>query len=307
MTIYIDIILLENLCMNYIILMATGMVSKSHINQIRILVSSLIGGIYAVISMLSILNASITLVLKILLSISMVYIAFNPKNFKQIFKELVIFYLVSFAFGGCAFYLLYFIKPQEILMKNGIYIGTYPLKIALMGGILGFAVVNIAFKLIKGKLSKKDIFCNIEVKFNGKSAKMKALIDTGNLLKDPLSKMSVIVVEAEKIEEIIPKEIIKKITLILGGGKDENLEEEYISKFRIIPFSSLGNQNGLLLGFIADNVIISSDEYEKNIPKVIIGIYENSLTKNKLYSALVGIDVIERNDDKNEFFAVTKK
>ena len=89
MTIYIDIILLENLCMNYIILMATGMVSKSHINQIRILVSSLIGGIYAVISMLSILNASITLVLKILLSISMVYIAFNPKNFKQILKHLV--------------------------------------------------------------------------------------------------------------------------------------------------------------------------------------------------------------------------
>lgn len=309
MTIYIDIILLENLCMNYIILMATGIVSKSHINQIKILISSLIGGIYAVISVLSKLNATITLVVKILLSISMVYIAFSPKNFKQIFKELIVFYLVSFAFGGCAFYLLYFIKPQEILMKNGMYIGTYPLKIALMGGILGFAIVNIAFKVIKGKFSKKDIFCNVEIRLNGKSTKMKALIDTGNLLKDPLSKMSVIVVEAEKIEEIIPKEIIKKITLILGGGKDESLEEEYISKFRIIPFSSLGNQNGLLLGFIADNVIISSDEYEKNIPKVIIGIYENSLTKNKLYSALVGMDIIEgkEGDNKNEFFAVTKK
>ena len=307
MTIYVDVILLENLCMNFIILIATGIVSKSKINKVRIFISSLIGGIYAAVSMINMSKTSVTLIIKILLSISMVYIAFNPKNFKQTFKELIIFYLVSFAFGGCAFYLLYFVKPQEILMKNGMYIGTYPLKIALMGGILGFAIVNIAFKLIKGKFSKKDIFCNIEIHLDGKSTKTKALIDTGNLLKDPLSKMSVIVVESTKIEEIIPKEVIRNITLTLGGEKNEEVDSKYISRFRIIPFSSLGKQNGLLLGFIADKVIVSTEEYEKDISKVIIGIYENSLTKNKLYSALVGIDIIERCDNSNELFAVAKK
>ena len=51
--------------------------------------------------------------------------------------------------GGCAFALLYFIKPENIIMKNGVYIGTYPIKIALLGGIVGFVVTYIAFKIIK--------------------------------------------------------------------------------------------------------------------------------------------------------------
>ena len=53
------------------------------------------------------------------LSIAMIYIAFVPSNLKNLFKYIVIFYLTSFVFGGCAFALLYYIKPQEILYNNG--------------------------------------------------------------------------------------------------------------------------------------------------------------------------------------------
>ena len=47
MTIYIDVIILENLIMNYIILYATGIIVKAKINYIRIFFASLIGAIYA--------------------------------------------------------------------------------------------------------------------------------------------------------------------------------------------------------------------------------------------------------------------
>lgn len=176
----------------------------------------------------------------------MVYIAFKPKNMKLLLKELILFYLVSFAFGGCAFCLLYFIKPQDILMRNGYLTGTYPIKIALLGGIVGFVIVNIAFKVVKGKISKKDMFCDIEIFFKEKSVQIKAMIDTGNMLKDPISGMPVIVVEKGKLEQIIPKGIIDNLNTILGGGDQMLLNEEekdYLPKFRVIPFSSLGKQN----------------------------------------------------------------
>ena len=51
-------------------------------------------------------------------SIVMVFVAFIPKNFKKIFQELIMFYLISFLFGGCALSLLYFIKPENIIMKK---------------------------------------------------------------------------------------------------------------------------------------------------------------------------------------------
>ena len=136
MTIYIDIIFLENLFMNYIILFATGIIVKAPLKIIRTLLSSTIGSIYAIISYMSILEINSNFVLKILLSIAMVYIAFSSKSAKLFFKQLMIFYLTSFTFGGVAFALLYFVSPQNILMENGVLIRTYSIKIILAGGMV---------------------------------------------------------------------------------------------------------------------------------------------------------------------------
>ena len=138
MTIYIDVIFLENLFMNYIILFATGIIVKAKLKITRTLISSIIGSIYAVLSYMSILKVYSNILLKIFLSISMVYIAFNAENAKVFFKQLIIFYLTSFTFGGVAFALLYFVSPQNILMEKGVLIGTYPIKIVLVGGIVRF-------------------------------------------------------------------------------------------------------------------------------------------------------------------------
>lgn len=131
--------------MNYIILFATGIILKTHVKVIRILISSTLGSIYAIISYISILEIYSNIFLKILLSIAMVYIAFNAKNIKQFLKQLMIFYLTSFTFGGVAFALLYFIKPENILMDKGVLIGTYPIKIVLAGGIVRFYYNNYCF------------------------------------------------------------------------------------------------------------------------------------------------------------------
>lgn len=118
MTVYVDIIFLENLFMNYIIIFATGIIIKAPIRVLRTLFSSTIGSIYAVISYMSILEICSNILLKIILSVVMVYIAFKPLNVKAFFKDLTIFYLTSFTFGGVAFALLYFISPQNILMEK---------------------------------------------------------------------------------------------------------------------------------------------------------------------------------------------
>lgn len=227
----------------------------------------------------------------------MVYIAYLPKNFKKLFKELIMFYLISFVFGGCAFALLYFVKPENIMMRNGVYVGNYPLKIAVLGGIVGFVISHIAFKVVKSKMSTKDMYCKINIQINQKNVHVKALIDSGNLLKEPISGYPVIVVEKYELVNILPKNILDNLKEILNGnylGKDENSElEYYVSKFRVIPFSSLGNQNGMLLGIKADKVIISFEE-EIIISNSIIGIYDAHLTKNGKYTALVGLDLLER-------------
>ena len=147
MTIYLDLILLENIIMNYIIILATGMICRVNIKYIKIFLSSLLGAIYAIIIYVVNLEIYTNQITKILVSVCMVYIAFNSANIKIMLKQLVIFYLTSFCFGGAAYYLLYNLSPNLIKNINGAFVGTYPIKIAVLGGILGFFIINISFKI----------------------------------------------------------------------------------------------------------------------------------------------------------------
>lgn len=295
MTIYIDVVLLENLIMNYIILYATAIISKTKTKIIRLIIASGIGAVYSVVAYTSVLEIYSTFILKILLSIIITYVAFNPQSVKNMCKQLLLFYLTSFAFGGAAICLIYFIKPQDILMKNGLFVGTYPLKTIFLGAIVGFIAIVLAFKIIRTKISKNSLYCNIEIEINNNKISTTAMIDTGNLLKDPITNTPVIVVERTLLYDMLPKEILNNLENILGGDMKnipEEIRQKYMSKLKVIPFSSLGKQNGMLLGIKADQVKIKTEEEESLKDNIIIGIYDKSLTKKGEYRALVGINLL---------------
>ena len=283
MTVYLDIVLIENILMNYIILFATGFIQKNDMSQIRLIISSIFGGIYAIVSYLNIIPIYSNFFMKILLSIIMVYIAFNPQNYKKMLKTILLFYLTSFVMGGCALALLYIINPQNINFENGVLIGTYPLKVTIIAGIIGFIVIQIAFRINKRQVKKKDMYCKLEVVINKKIAKIKAYVDTGNMLKEPITNIPVIIVEKEKIKNLINIDLDKII-----GGDSQNINK---IKFRIIPFNSIGKQNGMLIGIKPDFVKVMFEDNEKYIEDVIIGIYDKKI--NKEYSALIGLELLE--------------
>ena len=129
---------------------------------------------------------------------------------------------------------------------------------------------------------------NLRWIFTEKSVKAKAMIDTGNMLKDPISRMPVIVVEKDILYEIIPYKILNNLDKIIGGEIASEIYDkeivEYISKFKVIHFTSLGKQNGLLLGIKASKVKIELDSNEEELENVIIGIYDKKLSKKNNYT-----------------------
>ena len=293
MTIYVDVVLIENLLMNYIILFATGVILKVNIKHMRLVLASLIGAIYTIIAYMSAFKIYSNIGLKFVLSVIMIYIAFNPKSVKKLFKFTLIFYLTSFVFGGAAFALIYIVKPQDILRNNGLILNSDSLKVIFISAIIAFVIIIIGFKVVKNKISAKDMYCHINIKLNHKEIETKAMIDTGNFLKEPITNTPVIVVEHTLLYDCIPKEILNHLENILGGDFSEipeNIKEEYMPKLKVIPFSSLGKQNGMLLGIKAEEVVIKTEEENKTKENVIIGIYNKSLTKRGEYRALLGIE-----------------
>ena len=295
MTIYIDVVLIENLIMNYIILLATGLILKIKIKHIRLIIGSLLGAIYTIIGYMGILEIYSSFILKIILSIMIVYIAYYPQTLKKMWKELLFFYLTSFVFGGVAFSLIYIVKPQEIIMKNGLFLGTYPLKTVILGAIVAFVIIITAFKIIKSKISKKDLICEITVEIEDKKISTNALIDTGNMLKEPITNTPVVVIERSLLYDVMPKEILNHLEDIIGGDFEKIPEEtknKYVSKLKLIPFSSLGKQNGMLIGIKPEYLKIIKEEQVEVKENVILGIYDKSLTKKGEYRALMGMEFV---------------
>ena len=295
MTIYLDVVIVENLIMDAIIIYATAIVLKVKIRHLRIIISSLIGAIYSVLSYISDLEVYNNLFLKIFLSIVMVYIAFSPQNIKTLMKQILIFYLTSFLFGGVAFALIYVIKPQEILMKNGLFLGMYPLKTVFLGAIVATAILITAFKVVKSNITKKDMMCDVSIELNNKTVNLKTMIDTGNMLKEPISGLPVIVVENTALYELIPKEILDNLDDILGGDFQkipDNIKSTYIAKLKWIPYSSLGKQNGMLVGRKTDKATVEKDDQVIEHDNVIVGIYNKSLTKRGEYRGLIGVELL---------------
>ena len=289
MTVYLDIILIENILMNYIILYATGFIQKQKIKQIRLIISSTLGGAYAIISYLNIIPIYSNFFMKILLSIIMIYVAFNIQNIKKLLKTILLFYLSSFVMGGCALALLYIINPENISFKNGVLIGTYPMKVTLIAGVVGFLIIQISFQINKRQMKKKDMICDLEISINKKKIKLKSYVDTGNMLKEPLTQEPVIIVEKEKLNNIINVNIEEIL-----GGDDKKIEK---IKFRIIPFKTIGKENGILIGIKPDFVKIIFEDNEKYVENVIIGMYDKKIGKE--YQALIGLELLE-GDRENE-------
>lgn len=157
-------------------------------------------------------------------------------------------------------------------------------------------IINIAFKLVKNKLNIEDMFCNIKVFNNGKEQKLRAMIDTGNLLKDPITNSPVVIVEKNKLSNILPEDILENTGKIINGQyefSDEYLK--YASRFRVLPFSSLGKQNGMLLGFKVDKVEAEINDEEVIREDAIIGIYDKKLSNRNQYEGLIGLNYVEKN------------
>ncbi len=291
--IYIDVIIMENIIMNYIILWVTGKFLKAGSSGIRLFLAALTGAGYMVLMiMLPGVKVYYTFLGKFLLSLLIVAIAFSPAKINSFLKSLAAFYITTFIFAGAAFAFIY-INNTGGIVKNGVIYIFWESKwtTLLLSIITSIIILRVFWELVQSRISKEKLLRNVEVYFEKKVIAVSALVDTGNSLRDPLTNLPVMVIEFSVLEEILPDEI-KEIFI---GKRDEDLalvssivtKSNWLSRFRLIPFTSLGKENGMLIGFKPDCIKIGDDIDKRDIKNVIVGIYNKALSRNEHYRALL--------------------
>lgn len=290
--IYIDVLFVVNLITNYILLRTCCIFTVLKKNNLRICLGAFIGACYAVMIFFPDFSMLYTTIFKLIISMLIVAVAYPFFSFKSYIKALLIFYMVSFGFGGCVLCVFYFSDVGAKLgavYSNGIFYFNLPWTILLLAGLFFYLLIKI-FSYISAKMfTLRSLRKKLYVSFNNKSAELTALLDTGNALIDPVSLAPVIIAEYNQIKNLFSEEIrsglerVEKesITWIMSEVTQNGLPA------RLIPFSSIGKENGMLIGFVPDKAEIRDELGIRVLSKCVIAIYNKQLSKDRSYGALL--------------------
>ncbi len=249
--IYIDVLLCVNLLINYVILILEANLLNLRIKRKRLILSALIGSFYSIFIFFDQINLLLSLFIKLLMSITIILIAYGFINTRSFVKSIVTFYFINFIFGGIIFCIWYFISPKGIFIKNGIvYFDISPILLILSTVVIYFSIKIYQYFL--GESDLHDSVCDLEILNKGRIVKLFAKVDTGNSLKEPFSNKPVIVAEYESLKDILPPEVKNYIQ---DNVEDWTAKGKKTSLLRVIPYSTVSGE-GLLPAFIPEKVTI---------------------------------------------------
>jgi len=281
--IYVDILFLVNFGMNVLVFGAALVLCRKPVRLGRLAAGAGVSaGVYCILlftplaRFLGIISALMILAIGLL-------ICARYWSLRDFGLTLAMGYAAAFAASGAAVAIGGFLGGA---MPH--FMGGFSIWHLLFAAAISFAGLKFGQKYIMGRLVKKQEFRRCSILLNGKICQINGLIDSGNSLVEPISKEPVIIVEFAKIRHILPdafadafaKAPQSQIEAALSAG------DFFQSRFCIIPFSSLGNPNGVILGFRPDGIEIENQG--KPLQKTaIIGICDFALATDGGYHALI--------------------
>lgn len=298
--VYIDIVFIINLLMDYIILFIVKVMTKKNTKKIRLLIGALVGALMmCIIVILPYSNYLFNVIVGYLLtSLLIVYISFKPSRLSELIKLTVIMYLSAIMLGGIMFALYYysFIGVEISKVINGTYNMDLKVGLFILFGIIALIIFKVIGKIITSTaVINKNLF-GIEININNHKINVNGLLDTGNNLYDPITNNPVIIAESDLLKKFMEEDNFNKLNNISNNlyNVTDFIELGQLSKLklRLIPFSSLGNDNGMLLGIVADNICINIGDEKKDFNDVVIAVYNKKLSNDNSYQVLIHPELV---------------
>lgn len=258
---YIDRLFFLNFIMNLFALSLTKLSLRRTVTRFRMILSAFLGAAgYIAIIFLPPVSYRFKVILGFTgISILMVFIMYPKSGFSFLVKALTGLYCFTFLFGGGLLFIKKYIGPSG----DGVW-----LYILLPSAALYFL---LCFLLKRRQEAVKE--CKVTLVCEEKELVLKALVDSGNMLIEPISRKPVSVIEARCLTEA-------GITL----------HEE---KCRAIPYHSVGKKNGILMGYEFPRLLLQTQKEERSIDKAIIAVSQDKLFKSGRYEMLLHPELLE--------------
>ncbi|ETI67058.1 sigma-E processing peptidase SpoIIGA [Neobacillus vireti] len=290
MVVYLDIIWALNLLFDSLLLYLTAIFLKRNIRLWRILAGGFAGSLIILLSFTPLNLYTSHPISKLFCSIMMVLIAFGYKRLTFFMKALMTFYAATFLIGGAIMGAHYFIQydyewTSKVLKGFGD-------PISWLFVLIGFPVAwhfsrKHGESLEMTKIQFEQIV-KVRLNIEGESLVFKGLVDSGNQLYDPLSKLPVMFVSIKKQLDTIP-ETIKRLAadpepLITGS---EEFPDEWQNRLRVVPCRVIGQEHQLIIAVKPDIILIEHSGSQYLCEKGLVSFTIKELSADDAFQCIV--------------------
>lgn len=252
--VYLDLIFIFNICMDYLLLYAYEKLTKKKKRRCRRIFASILGGFGVVMKVFKVP------IPYILVACLMVKLSHPEIKKMELIKTTFCFYGLNILLGGC----LFFLQEQGII-KNHVW-------------QVFAALLICVYIIIKGMdyfLEKTRFLKNlypVELFFEDKVISGIALLDTGNRLYDPFFHRPVMIGEYGQFKEIY--ELCEKDKLLW------------------IPYHSIGKDHGMIPAIKMNELKIHKDNQIILQKEVLVAIKDGDLSSQKEYQFILHADLM---------------
>lgn len=246
--VYVDLYFLVNASMDLLCLAMTASILHRAVKRWRLFLAALLGGSWAVGVLLLGIDGAPGVVPDLLMAVLLAAVAFAEKNGRitRLLRDAGAYALLSALLGGLMTVLYRFLNrlelPLEALQGDGLSAWMF----AILAAVAGFFTLR-GGRLFRRSGAVRDV--GLEITVEGRTAVLRALVDSGNLLTDPLDGRSVVLAD--------PAKLLPCLSPMLAHALEhpESAPPEYARRIRLIPAHSATGE-GLLAAFAPDRLVI---------------------------------------------------
>lgn len=242
--IYIDIVFVTNLLMDYILLRLVGMFFQCRGSRKRCFCAAAIGALFSCLILYIQTDSSllVTILLHGACAMGMLRIGCGLKKGSLLVKAMITLYLTAFLCGGF----------WEVLSADR----SMTLKTFLLFAVctyLGLSALVYLSDSVRARI--KNIY-PITLSYQGKVQSAYGFYDTGNLLVDPISGGPVSIVKPEILEAMLSGELVEKLKHLQENPGELKSTELVRLKPHYLSCRTVGQAEGMLLAVTLEDLCI---------------------------------------------------
>lgn len=277
--IYLDTLFLLNLWLDGLLLTASRRLAGLAPRWRRTIPAAALGGLYASAVFCLPWEWLTAFPARLMAAFGMVWLAVGRE--KESRRVFFLFFLLSCTLAG------------SVLMMNAAGMGSmatgsgFPVtggdgRLLMLCGGGEYLLVSLLSRYQVGKKSKT---VTVLLCCEGKKVLLRALRDSGNLLRDPVTGERVMIAEYDGIRPLLSAHPQLNQEAILHPAHHTAIlgSEWGAAHLRLLPYSALGTEHGLLLGVRLDRMEVEGEV----IPRPMVAVTTQKLSKDGHYQGII--------------------